>query len=45
MHAHTNTHRYLVRVFKRDVEVELSENEELTLHHTVPQVPELLVTF
>lgn len=34
-----------MRVFEGDVEVELSEDEELTLHHAVPQVPELLVTF
>ncbi len=40
-----HTHTYLVRVFKGDVEVELSEDQELTLHHTVPQVPEFLVTF
>lgn len=34
-----------MRVFEGDVEVELSEDEELTLHHAVPQLPELLVTF
>lgn len=34
-----------MRVFKGNVEVELSQDEELTLHHAVPQVPELLVTF
>lgn len=38
------THTHLVRVFKGDLEVELAEDEELTLHHAVPQVPELLVT-
>lgn len=36
---------YLVRVFEGDVEVELSEDEELALHHAVPQLPELLVAF
>lgn len=35
----------LVRVFKGNVEVELSQNEQLTLHHAVPQLPEILVTF
>lgn len=40
-----NTHTYLVRVLEGDVEVELSEDEELTLHNAVPQVPELLITF
>lgn len=39
----TSTH--LVRVFKGNVEVELSQNEQLTLHHAVPQLPEILVTF
>lgn len=34
-----------MRVLEGDVEVELSEDEELTLNDTVPQVPELLVTF
>lgn len=34
-----------MRVFKGNVEVELSENEQLTLHHAVPQLPEVLVTF
>lgn len=44
LHKHTNAHNpYLVRVFKGDMKVELPENKELTLHHTVPQVPELLV--
>lgn len=40
-----NAHTHLVRVFKGKVEVELSQDQKLTLHHAVPQVPELLVTF
>lgn len=39
------THTHLVRVLKGHVEVELPQDEQLTLHHAVPQVPELLVTF
>lgn len=35
----------LVRVFKGNIEVKLSQDEQLTLHHAVPQVPEFLVTF
>lgn len=33
-----------MRVFKEDIEVELAQDEQLTLHHTVPEIPELLVT-
>lgn len=32
-------------VLDGDMEAELTQDEELTLHHAVPQLPELLVTF
>lgn len=34
-----------MRVLKGNVEVKLSQDEQLTLHHAVPEIPELLVTF
>lgn len=34
-----------MRVFKGNIEVELSQDEQLTLHHAVPEIPEFLVTF